>query len=247
MGATLDQISDGRFIFFADPAFGEAEHHAYGLPYPESPEERIAATVEGVELTLALWQSESPVTFTGTRYQTKEARCHPQPAQRPHPPIWFGEAHPDTLAACARFGQGWNSIPAGLEELQQKLAALAAACEQVGRSVEEIERSLEIQILIVESRDNIREKLQAMADLEPSQKPEPDLTAYLSGSTDELLESITATWLVGTPDEVSHQLSSRIELGIGHFVLWFIDAPETNGLDLFAEAVMPRFAGRQHP
>ena len=172
-----------------------------------------------MELTLALWQSESPVTFTGARYQTREARCHPQPAQRPHPPIWFGEAHPDTLAAC----------------------------EQVGRSVEEIERSLEIQILIVESRDNIREKLQAMADLEPSQKPEPDLTAYLSGSTDELPESITSTWLVGTPDEVSPQLSARIELGIGHFLLWFIDAPETNGLDLFAEAVMPRFAGRKHP
>ena len=143
MGATLDQISGGRFIFFADPAFGEAEHHAYGLPYPETAEERIAATVEGLELTLALWQSESPVTFNGPRYQTREAVCHPRPVQRPHPPIWFGEAHPHILAACARYGQGWNSVPADGESLQQSLVLLAAACEQVGRNVDEIERSLD--------------------------------------------------------------------------------------------------------
>jgi alkanesulfonate monooxygenase SsuD/methylene tetrahydromethanopterin reductase-like flavin-dependent oxidoreductase (luciferase family) len=242
MGATLDQISGGRFIFFAAAAFGETEHHAYGLPYPDEAEERIAATVEGLELTLALWQSESPVTFNGARYQTKDAVCHPRPVQLPHPPVWFGEAHPDTLAACARFGQGWNSLPVGRVALKQNLAALAAACDQVGRDVDDIERSLESQILIVEGRDQVREKLQAMADLEPGKSPDPDVVPYLSGASDNLPESITSTWLIGTPEEISQQLSSYIELGIDHFLLWFMDAPQTHGLELFADTVMPRFA-----
>ena len=242
MGATLDQISGGRFIFFAAPGFGQAEHHAYGLSYPEEAEERIAATLEGLELTLALWQSESPVTFRGDRYRTENAVCHPRPAQHPHPPVWFSDAHPHTLAACARFGQGWNSLPMGHGALRQNLAALEAACEQAGRDVGDIECSVESQILLVESRDEVREKLRAMADLDPDQSPVPELTAFLNGATDDLPECITATWLIGTPDEVTEQLSTYVDIGIDHFLLWFIDAPETDGLDLFAETIMPRFA-----
>ena len=36
MMATLDQISGGRFIFFADTGTRAGEHHAYGLHYPGS-------------------------------------------------------------------------------------------------------------------------------------------------------------------------------------------------------------------
>ncbi len=122
---------------------------------------------------------------------------------------------------------------------------MAAACEQVGRDVDEIERSREIQILVVESPDKVREQLRAMAELDPSQSPDLDLSSYLSGATDELPESIASTWLIGTPDEVTHQLSRYVELGISHFILWFTDAPETDGLDLFAKSVMPRFASGQ--
>ncbi|MEZ4728355.1 MAG: LLM class flavin-dependent oxidoreductase [Caldilineaceae bacterium] len=90
MTATLDQISGGRFIYFIDGGYGRQEHLAYGLPYPDTMEERVAEVVAGLEVTLALWQSDQPVTFDHGRYQLHAATCTPRPMQQPHPP--FGSA-----------------------------------------------------------------------------------------------------------------------------------------------------------
>jgi alkanesulfonate monooxygenase SsuD/methylene tetrahydromethanopterin reductase-like flavin-dependent oxidoreductase (luciferase family) len=241
MMATLDQISGGRYIFFADPAFGKAEHLAYDLPYPEDASERIARTVEGVELALALWGSAEPVTFEGQYYRVENATCTPLPVQQPHPPIWFGEAHPDTLAACARLGQGWNSVPVGLAEMRVRLTALSAACAAIGRDFGEITRSYETQILVAPDRASLRHQLQAMADLTPDTPPAADLAAYLSGATDTLPDSLTNGNILGTPDEVIEQMQAYVDAGVNHFMLWFMDAPEESGMKLFMQEVAVHF------
>jgi alkanesulfonate monooxygenase SsuD/methylene tetrahydromethanopterin reductase-like flavin-dependent oxidoreductase (luciferase family) len=241
MVATLDQISEGRFIYFVDAGYGRQEHLAYGLPYPDSMEERIAQVVAGLEVTLQLWQADHPVSYSGPHFQLKDATCTPLPIQKPHPPIWFGEAHPALLQACARYGQGWNSVPVGLEEMRRRLAALAAACATVGRSVDELERSLEIQILIAPDRATLRQQLQAMIDLAPPAQLDAELQAFLQGSTDALPKAMADTWLIGTPDEVTERLWLYAALGITHFLLWFVDAPSEAGMRLFAEQVMPQF------
>ncbi|MFZ1755737.1 MAG: LLM class flavin-dependent oxidoreductase [Caldilineaceae bacterium] len=240
MMATLDQISGGRFIFFADPAFGKAEHLAYQLPYPEDASERIARTVEGVELALALWDSAEPITFDGQFYGVKNATCTPLPLQQPHPPVWFGEAHPDTLAACARLGQGWNSVPVGLAEMKTRLAALSAAFSAVGRDLSEITRSYETQILVAPDRASLRRQLQAMADLTP-EAPAAEMAAYLSGATETLPQSLTKSYILGTPDEVTGQMQAYVDAGVNHFMLWFMDAPDDAGMELFMREVAPRF------
>jgi alkanesulfonate monooxygenase SsuD/methylene tetrahydromethanopterin reductase-like flavin-dependent oxidoreductase (luciferase family) len=241
MMATLDQISGGRFIFFADPAFGRAEHLAYNFPYPEDVPERIARTVEGVQLALALWQSTEPVSFEGTYYRVENATVTPLPLQKPHPPIWFGEAHPLTLAACARYGQGWNSVPAPLADLRRKLEALAAACAEIGRPVEEIERSLETEILIAPDEETLRQRLREMMALAPDDEYALDVRAYVNGDTEILPPSLNERYILGTPDEVCRRLQTYIDLGISHFLLWFMDAPRREGIQLFAEEVRPRF------
>lgn len=241
MMATLDQLSGGRFIFFADPAFGKAEHVAYDLPYPEDQAERIARTVEGVKLALALWQSERPITWEGDYYRVVQATCTPLPARKPHPPIWFGEAHPDTLAACARLGQGWNSVPVGLAEMKKRLAALADACAEVGRDMHSLTRSYETQILVAPDRAGLRRQLQAMADLTPDAPLSPELAAYLSGATDALPESLTKGYILGTPEEVTGQMQAYVDAGVNHFMLWFMDAPDDAGMELFMREVAPTF------
>lgn len=240
MMATLDQISGGRYIFFADPAFGKAEHLAYNLPYPEDATERIARTVEGVELALALWKSGEPVTFEGQFYRVTNATCTPLPAQQPHPPVWFGEAHPDTLAACARLGQGWNSVPVGLVEMKTRLATLSDACAAIGRDFSEITRSYETQILVATDRASLRRKLQVMADLTPN-APSAEMASYLSGATDTLPENLTKSYLLGTPEEVTGQMQAYVDAGVNHFMLWFMDAPDDAGMELFMREVAPGF------
>ena len=144
-------------------------------------EERIARNVEGVEIALALWQTKGPVTYQGQYYQVHNAVCAPKPIQQPHPPIWFGEAHPHTLAACARYGQGWNSVPVGYTELKRRLDALSAACAELARPVAEIERSYEVQILVAAEQSQLQAQLQAMAALTPSLELPGEVHAFLEG------------------------------------------------------------------
>ncbi len=244
MTATLDQISNGRFIYFVDSGYGAREHACYGLHYPTTMEERWEEVLDGLETTLALWQADAPVERRGKFFQLRGAVCTPKPVQQPHPPIWFGEAHPVILEACARYGQGWNTVPVGYDEVARRLQLLDAACRAVGRRADDLERSLEVQILVAPDVDGIRRRLQGMVDLAPDAAPLPDgLAPFLAGETDELPAGVASTWLVGTPDQVAAQIQAYLDLGISHFLLWFMDAPDHAGMELFARAVAPRFRG----
>ncbi|MCC7446836.1 MAG: LLM class flavin-dependent oxidoreductase [Anaerolineae bacterium] len=245
MIATLDQISGGRFIYFADTGTRAAEHHAYGLHYPATMEDRMPELLEGLELQLALWQTspQKPLTFNGRYYQVTDAVCTPGPVTQPHPPIWFGEAHPLILEACARMGQGWNSVPVPMDELRRRIQSLKDACNSCGRPFDDIEKTLETQILIAPDRDGIRQALRFMLSLTPLGDEVAlgeDMKAFLSGSTDQL-PTLTDSWLIGTPDMITQQLHALIDMGFTHFMLWFMDAPQQDGMRLFIDEVTPAF------
>ncbi|MBW4437831.1 MAG: LLM class flavin-dependent oxidoreductase [Pleurocapsa minor GSE-CHR-MK-17-07R] len=248
MIATLDQLSGGRFIYFADTGTRLSEHRAYGLHYPEDVRPRMDDFLEGLDLTLKLWASSesAPLTFEGKFYHVHEAVCAPPPVQLPHPPIWFGEAHPITLDACARLGQGWNSVPVGLETMKTRLSALREACANVGRDFSTLEISYETQILMAPTRDGVREQLRMMLALTPDGAPtlnDAGVDDFIAGRTAAYPSYLTDAWLVGTPDEVAGQIETYRALGVSHFMLWFMDAPRAEGMTLFMEQVAPRFRG----
>ena len=234
MAATLDQISGGRFLFFTDPAYGKAEHIAYGLAFPPDVDDAVARTLEGAEIVRRLWQANEPISFQGNYYHFENATATPLPVQQPHPPIWFGRNHPAILEACARYGQGWNTTPATVEHTRELLAELTTACAAAGRNVDEIERSLETQILIAPDRNAIREQLRAMIAL-TADPPAADVASFVAGEVDEYPPSLSETFLIGTPAEVRQKMQRYIDIGITHFMLWFMDAPSQAGMELFAE------------
>jgi alkanesulfonate monooxygenase SsuD/methylene tetrahydromethanopterin reductase-like flavin-dependent oxidoreductase (luciferase family) len=258
MAATLDQISGGRLIHFMDCGYMRREYVNYGLPWDDDVETRIAKLVEATELILALWAADTPLTRKGTAYEVTDAVCNPKPIQQPHPPLWFGEATPGILDACARFGQGWNTTPVSLTELRRRLDLLGAACERAGRPLSEIELSLETQILVAPDVAALRERLKEMValaeeagqnlpnEIQPfldSYAMAPDFRAFIAGDSDTLPSRMTDDWIVGTPDQVEQRLRAYMAEGISHFMLWFMDAPRADGLDLFASDVRPRFRG----
>ena len=239
MTATLDQISGGRFLFFTDPAYGAAEHHAYNLPFPDDDDERVARTLEGAEIARLLWQATAPVSFQGQYYHFEKATATPLPLQTPHPPIWFGRNHPAILDACARYGQGWNTTPATVAQTGKLVAELKAACDAVGRPLDEIERSLETELLIAPDQAALRARLREMVALAPTDTYAPDVVAYLAEETDELPPSLAGHYILGTPAQVKARMQEYIDVGITHFMLWFMDAPRHDGLQLFAETIFP--------
>lgn len=115
--ATIDQLSHGRLIVGVGLGGNPTVYPAYGL----TAERRAARFAEGVRLMKRLW-TEPRVTLTGEFYRLENASMEPKPAQRPHPPIWFGGHHPHALRRAVELGDGF--IGAGA-------ASTAAFAEQV--------------------------------------------------------------------------------------------------------------------
>lgn len=240
MGATLDQLSGGRYIHFPDYGHNRREHVAYGLPWFDDEDERVSLFIDALDLTRGMWSGPGLADASDHRRQTPV--CAPAPAQRPHPPIWLGEVNERVLDWCARFGQGWNTTPVSLDQLHRRLDALRRACLGVNRPFDEIEKSLEIQVLIAPDRETLRDRLRAIAALAPvPDAAGSDLTSYLAGRSDDLKREMAETWLAGTPDEVAARIEAYAAAGISHFLLWFVDAPSEDGLRLFAEQVISRY------
>ena len=241
MAATLDAISGGRLIFFYDCGWQEPEVRAYGLEWPDE-EERIARMDEGLTLIDALWRAEEPLDFDGRYFETHGAICRPKPAQQPRPPVWLGESRSqlwnDTIV---RHADGWNSTPASPARLAEKLAGLHEACRRLGRDPAGIEISLEIQCLIAPTEEEARQTALQIADLPPSSRgtPRAALVEALRGQSPPRLAEAIDDWLVGTPADVLAEIEVYRDLGVSHFMLWFIDYPSMNGPRLFAEQVLP--------
>ena len=241
MAATLDQLSRGRLIHFFDCGNNGRELQAYGLPWSDRAEERVARMSEALDLTLALWGATQPLTYAGQHYRVTAAVCRPAPLQKPHPPVWLGEVGPGIMDLCAERAQGWNSTPVPHAELDRRLDLLKASCQRAGRPYEDLEKSYESQILIAPDRDGLRRQLAAMKALDPAAAPEPATDAFIAGRTDALPPRLAAAFLIGSPDEIEAQLRAYIAKDVTHFMLWFMDAPDLDGLELFARQVAPRF------
>jgi len=83
--ASLDILSNGRFIFGVGIGWYEEEFAAIGASFKD----RALRTREYIELMKALWTQDRPV-YEGKTVSVKGVTFYPKPIQKPHPPIVVG-------------------------------------------------------------------------------------------------------------------------------------------------------------
>jgi len=238
MMSTLDRLSGGRFIHFFEAGMAKPEQAAYGLDWDDDHALRVERLEEAIKLTRALYASEKPVDFSGKYYRLDQALLEPKPLQTKIP-LWVGEAFPPVIDVAARLADGWNTTPVTLDELRNRLALLDAALAKAGRSRRDLEISFETQILIAPDLPALRRKLAALADRgrEVGEEPRPEVAEFIAGRTERPPDWMTGPWIVGTPDTARSRIAELKALGVDHLMLWFMEAPESDGVELFMSEV----------
>lgn len=126
--ASLDQLSNGRFIFAIGGGWNVDEMENHGARY----ETRFELLRERVLAMKALW-TEDPAQFHGKYVDFDPAWMHPKPKQRPHPPILLGGESDHTIKRVVEFGDGWFPRPRNNWEPRSAAARLHAAATAAGR------------------------------------------------------------------------------------------------------------------
>lgn len=247
MAATVDVISNGRFELFVSHGLREREHVSYGFPWEPDVSRRIARLDEAVGIIRELWDG-APVTHRGEFFTLDGALSTPTPPHRI--PIWLGGPLDDAVVRVViDRADGWNSLPASLDEYALKAARIDTAARAAGRDPRSIRRSLETQVLVLEDRSEwgdwmrywrgLRERSPlgfATSDMFPD-----DARAL---SDDDVTAACFDSFIIGTREEVAAKLDAYRELGVDEIVCWFMDWPRGGSLRVLAEDVRPMLRAR---
>jgi probable F420-dependent oxidoreductase len=108
--ATVDKLSNGRFILGVGAGYLKAEYFAIGIDF----DERNTLFDEALDVLPLHWSGE-PFDYAGTHFNCRDTIGRPRPVQMPIP-IWIGGNAQLTLRRVALRAQGWMPLtgPAGM-------------------------------------------------------------------------------------------------------------------------------------
>ncbi len=204
MAAQIQQLSGGRFVMGLGAGWNDAEHKAFGVPFPPVAE-RMDRLEEALQLTRAVWQP-GPTTFDGRYYQLRGADVLPKPD--PAPPILVGGAgERRTLRLVAQYADEWNCVNQNPESYAAKTAVLERHCEAVGRDPATIRRSMMMFALVGPTPDHVDAATRVMLQ---------HLSADSGTSTEEFRRAtaVERGLLVGGTDELVDTLGRLAESGL---------------------------------
>lgn len=150
--ASIDQISNGRFLFGIGGGWNAEEIEAHGTVFTT----RMKKMREQIEAMKVIW-TKSTAEYTGEIVKVPSMMTWPKPVQKPHPPVLLGGAFPYTARRAIRYGDGWypNASSGDPEEYMPKFRQMAT---EAGRDPNSL------QITIGGLSEDIR-KIQRFAEL----------------------------------------------------------------------------------
>ena len=239
MATTLDIISKGRLRLGLGAGWHAEEHAAYGYEFPDI-DTRIDMLEEGLQVVRTMFTEDEP-TFKGDHYEVREALNEPKPTSDPYPPIVIGGAGPRMLRLVAKYADEWNVEISGRARgppIEFKAQKLDEYLEAEGRNPDDIERSWLAHVLVCEDDETVSAYCDRIFPLPWGEESDME-DAQLRDAEDAREKG---QFLIGTPEEVAEQVAEIRDLGFEKLQLMFLDFPETGGMELFGDEVLPQFA-----
>jgi F420-dependent oxidoreductase-like protein len=218
--AQVDQMSGGRVELGIGAGWFEAEHTAYGIPFPDTGE-RFDRLEETLAIVTGLWSTPAGRTFDfeGKHYRLQDSPALPKPVQAPRPPVIIGgKGKRRTPALSARYADEFNVPFDSVESSRTLFTHVRHACEQVGRDAGDLVYSNALVLCVGKDEAELSRR-----------------AAAIGREVGELREN----GLAGTPQEVVDRLGAYAEAGSSRAYLQVLDLADLDHLDLVAEAVLP--------
>lgn len=219
--AQADEMSGGRIELGLGTGWFEAEHTAYGVPFPPLGE-RFARLTEQLEILTGMWATAPGERFThrGTHYELVDSPALPRPVQDAPPVIVGGMGRRRTPALAARFASEFNVPFQQPDAVAEQFGRVGEACRAAGRDPAELTYSV-AQMLCL-GRDDAA-------------------VARRAAAVGRDVDDVRANCLAGTPEQVVDQLGRWSErTGATRFYLQVLDLSDLDHLEEFAATVLPR-------
>jgi F420-dependent oxidoreductase-like protein len=219
--ATVDQMSGGRVELGLGAGWYDAEHTAYGIPFPGT-RERFDRLEEQLEVVTGLWTTPTGETFShhGTHYRIDDSPALPKPVQSPRPPVIVGGKGPRrTPALAARFADEFNIPFDSAEFAAEQFERVRQACSEAGRDPATMRLSNALILACGRDDAEVDRRLEAIG---------------------QTRESMDGPGLCGTPGELVERIGRYAEAGATRIYLQTLDLADLDHLELVASAVVPQ-------
>jgi F420-dependent oxidoreductase-like protein len=219
--AQVDAMSGGRVELGLGTGWYDAEHRAYGIPFPPIGE-RFDRLEEQLSIITGLWQTPVGERFdhAGPQWLISDSPALPKPAQASLPIIVGGHGPTRTPALAARFATEYNiAFPNSAAAASDQFGRVRDACGSAGRDPDDILLSAALVLCCGKDEAEIGQRAKA-----------------IGREVDELREH----GLAGTPNELVDKIGRFGEVGARRLYLQMLDLSDLDHLELVATAVMPQ-------
>jgi F420-dependent oxidoreductase-like protein len=219
--AQVDAMSGGRVELGIGAGWFEAEHTAYGIPFPPVGE-RFDRLEQQLAIITGLWRTPAGqrFSFQSRHYRLTDSPALPKPVQQPHPPVIIGGGGlRRTPALAARYANEYNLALQTEEVFIEAVKRVGKACEAAGRDPASLVYSAAVAVCCgADEAEFVRR------------------AAAIGRDPAELRSHAAA----GTPAEVVARLESFRAAGAGRLYLQVLDLDDLDHLRLIAAEVAPQ-------
>jgi F420-dependent oxidoreductase-like protein len=219
--AQVDRMSGGRVELGIGAGWYEAEHTAYGVPFPPVGE-RFDRYEEQLAILTGLWGTPVGETFDfdGQHYRLSGSPALPKPVQDGGVPIIVGGAGKKrTPRLAARYAAEFNVPFRSVEDNARLFAGVREACAETGRDPASLVYSSAVVLCVGRDEEQFARRAEAIGR-EPA----------------ELREN----GIAGTPAEAVDILGRYAEAGAERVYLQVLDLADLDHLELIAAEVAPQ-------
>ncbi|WP_330476193.1 LLM class F420-dependent oxidoreductase [Terrabacter sp. C0L_2] len=221
--AGVDQMSGGRVELGLGAGWFEAEHTAYGIPFPPLGE-RFDRLEEQLAVITGLWATEPGKTFShkGNHYPITDSPALAKPVQPGGVPIIIGGGGKRrTPALAVRYAAEFNAPFVSADDAGRLFERVRDVAREAGREPSSLTMSAAQVVCVARDDATLRRRADAIG---------------------RDLDELRTNGLAGSPDEVVEKLATFEAAGAERLYLQVLDLSDLDHLADISDAVLRQLA-----